>query len=81
MRCINFLNVSSRRKLLVLREVFLDGQRQTDLVKLGFSKSTVSLDKRFIEERLGELQAVLDPEASRFVADEFERALHELLDD
>lgn len=81
MRCINFLNVSSRRKLLVLREVFLDGQRQTDLVKLGFSKSTVSLDKRFIEERLAELQAAIEPEDIRFVADEFERALHELLQD
>ena len=81
MRCINFLNVSSRRKLLVLREVFLDGQRQTDLVKLGFSKSTVSLDKRFIEERLAELQAAIEPEDICFVADEFERALHVLLGD
>ena len=35
----------------------------------------VSLDKRFIEERLGELQAAIEPEDIRFVADEFERAL------
>jgi hypothetical protein len=81
MRCTNFLNVSSSRKLLVLREVFLDGQRQAELVKLGFSKSTVSLDKRFIEERLGELHAAIEPEDIRFVADELERVLHELLDD
>jgi len=80
MRCTNFLNVSSSRKLLVLREVFLDGQRQAELVKLGFSKSTVSLDKRFIEERLDELRAAIEPEDIRLVVDEFERALHELLD-
>jgi hypothetical protein len=81
MRYTNFLNDSSSRKLLVLREVFLGGQRQAELVKLGFTKSTVSLDKRFIEERLGELQAAIEPEDIRFVVDEFERMLHELLDD
>ena len=80
MRCTNFLDVSSSRRLLVLRDVFLDGQRQAELVKLGFSKSTISLDKKFIEECLGELQAAIEPEDIRFVAAEFERALHELLD-
>jgi len=67
--------------LLVLREIVVYGRRQAELVELGFRKSTVSLDKRFIEERLGELQAGLDPKAICFVADEFERALHELLGD
>ena len=80
MRYNNFSYVSSRR-LLVLREVFLRGRRQVELVELGFSKSTISLDKRFIEERLGELRAAIEPEDIRFVADELERALHELLDD
>ena len=79
MRCTNLLNVSSSRKLLVLREIFLYGRRQAELVELGFSKSTISLDKRLIEQRLGELQAAIEPEDIRFVADEFERALHELL--
>ena len=75
MRCTNLLNVSSSRKLLVLREIFLYGRRQAELVELGFSKSTISLDKRLIEQRLGELQAAIEPEDIRFVADEFERAL------
>jgi len=65
--------------LLVLREIFLYGRRQAELVELGFSKSTISLDKRLIEQHLGELQAAIEPEDIRFVADEFERALHELL--
>jgi hypothetical protein len=81
MRCRNFSKVSSSRKFLVLREIFLHGRRQAELVTPGYSKSSVSLDKRFVEERLGELRAELGPEAIRFVADEFERALHELLDD
>ena len=81
MRYESFSTVLTRRRLLVLREIFLHGRRQAELVAPGYSKSSVSLDKKFVEKCLGELQVVFVPEDIRFVADEFERALHELLGD